>query len=97
MANHPNRSAAKRVKWERGHFGSMTAIMPDGAEWTFSRPGGGYVYCDFGSAKRSGTLGSQICYGGSTRGSTVHERDQEGFERAVKKWLADHRRHDDNL
>lgn len=93
MTNHPNRSASTRIKWRQEWTGSLTAIWPNGDEWTFSRPGGGYVYCDFGSAKRSGTLGRQICYGGGTMGGTVHETTDAGFIKAVKKWLADHRRH----
>lgn len=96
MTNHPNRASANRIKWRRENSGSMTAVWPDGAEWTFSRPGGGYVYCDFGNARRSGTLGQQICYGGGTRGSTISADTQEQFEAAVKKWLASYRRNDDN-
>lgn len=95
MTNHPNRAPAKRIKWRSGTTGALIATMPDGTEWVFSRPGGGYVYCDFGSARSSGTLGSQICYGGRTRGNTIHETDAADFERAVKKWMADYRRHSD--
>lgn len=82
-----------RMKWKRDEItGSLTAIWPNGEEWTFSRPGKGYVYCDMGRDDRNGTLGSQICYGGGFRGGTIHERGQESFEREVKKWLADYRK-----
>lgn len=96
MTNHPNRGARSRIRWVRETTGSLTAIWPEGSyhageEWTFSRPGRGYVYCDFGRAENSGTLGRQICYGGSTMGTTISE-DDAGFEKAVKKWLADYRR-----
>ncbi|MCC7251036.1 hypothetical protein [Hyphomicrobium sp.] len=94
MANHPNRSPANRIMWRRELSGSLTAVWPDGREWTFSRPGKGYVYCDFGNGRNSGTLGRQICYGGSTSGNTVHEMNGAAFEKAVKKWLADYRRTD---
>jgi hypothetical protein len=94
MTNHPNRASANRIKWRRENSGSLTAVWPNGDEWTFSRPGGGYVYCDFGSARRSGTLGRQICHGGGTRGSTISASDPVAFEKAIKKWLADYRRHD---
>ena len=97
MTNHPNRSKAKRITWRRENGGSLTALLPNGQEWTFSRPGGGYVYCDFGSARNHGTLGKQICYGGGLRGSTISERSDAAFERAVKKWLADYRRDDPNF
>lgn len=96
MTSHPNRSAARRIKWRQELSGSMTAIWPDGDEWTFSRPGKGYVYCDFGKSSRSGTLGRQICYGGSTMGNTIHETDSASFQKAVKRWLADYRRDEDS-
>lgn len=94
MTNHPNRSTATRIKWRTETSGSLTAIWPDGEEWTFSRPSGGYVYCDFGKASAHGTLGKQICYGGGLRGSTVEERDDAAFVKQVKKWLADYRRNE---
>lgn len=72
----------------------MIAAWASGDEWVFSRPSNGYVYCDFGDASRPGTLGKQICYGGGTRGNTVHETDDAAFEKAVKKWLADYRRNE---
>lgn len=90
MTNHPNRSAAKRMKWKH-EYGYLTAIWPDGREWTFSRPGRGYVYCDFGNPRRPGTLGTQICYGGGTRGNTIHNTT-DGWVDDCKKWLADYRR-----
>lgn len=80
-----------RTKWTRETTGSLTAILPDGREFCFSRPGGGYVYCDMGDPMMSGTLGKQICYGGDTMGNTVHESDDADFEREVKKWLRQYR------
>lgn len=97
MTNHPNRSRAKRVTWTRhkvGMYAALTATLPNGQEWTFSRPGGGYVYCDFGKSKWFGTLGKQVCYGGGLRGSTLSAGDDASFEKAVKRWLADYRRND---
>lgn len=92
MTNHPNRSTVKRIKWREEYSGALTAIWPNGDEWTFSRPGGGYVYCDFGRASQTGTLGKQLCYGGGLRGNTVYEKDDAAFERETKKWLATWRR-----
>lgn len=84
-----------RIKWKR-EYGYLTAIWPDGREWTFSRPGGGYVYCDFGDPRKTGTLGTQICYGGGTRGNTICVRgDGDEWVKECKKWLADYRRDDD--
>jgi hypothetical protein len=97
MTNHPNRGRAKRIAWRIESDRSMTALLPNGQEWTFSRPGGGYVYCDFGSSMKNGTLGTQICYGGGTRGSTISESDAASFQKAVKKWMADYRRDDTNF
>lgn len=94
MTNHPNRSASNLIKWRRTTRGSLIATWPNGDEWIFSRPGGGYVYCDLGSRHRSGTLGIQICRGGHTTGSTIYETDDAAFEKAVKKWLADYRRNE---
>jgi hypothetical protein len=94
MTSHPNRSKAKRIVWRRHSNGWLTAALPNGHEWTFSRPGGGYVYCDLGRHGANGTLGGQICYGGGLRGSTISVGSDDAFERAVKKWLADYRRHD---
>lgn len=79
---------ATRTKWTKTPLGSLIATTPDGREICFSRPGGGYVYCDMGRDDRSGTLGQQICYGGGTMGNTIHERDDTAFEREVKKWYA---------
>lgn len=80
------------MRWKREITGSLTAIWPNGDEWTFSRPGGGYVYCDMGKIQASGTRGSQICYGGRLRGNTISERNAEDFEREVKQWLAAYRK-----
>lgn len=85
---------AKRITWRREITGSLTAVLPNGEEWTFSRPGGGYVYCDFGKSKWTGTLGKQICHGGGLRGSTISASDDGAFEKAVKKWMALYRRDD---
>jgi hypothetical protein len=46
----------------------------------FAQSGGGYVYLD-----RNGKS-TQICYGGSFRGSTVHVRDRESLEREARRW-----------
>jgi hypothetical protein len=53
---------------------------------TFSRPGTGYVYIDFGG--RPGTLGLQICYGGHLLGNTITYRgdDEAGFEKLCRNW-----------
>lgn len=82
-----------RTKWTRSNFGPLTATLPNGEEWTFSRPGGGYVYCDFGRDGRNGTLGKQIYYGGDTRGNPISCDTQEEFETAVKRWYAVARRY----
>lgn len=97
MTNHPNRATANRIKWRKTGRGALIATLPNGDEWCFSRPGGGYVFCDMGRDDLGGTLGKQICYGGDLSGSTIHERDDEAFAKAVKKWLADYRRDDNNF
>lgn len=86
----------KQIKWRNEPSGSLTVIWPYGTshageEWTFSRPGGGYVYCDFGKSAWTGTLGKQICHGGGLMGTTILARDDDYFTRVVKKWLADYR------
>lgn len=45
---------------------------------------GGYVRLE--SENRSGTLGTQICEGGGTRGSTL-SANAETLEKVAKKWL----------
>lgn len=53
---------------------------------TFSRPGYNYIYIDLNGY--SGTLGYQICKGGSLYGDTVeyHGNDEKQFERICKRW-----------
>lgn len=52
---------------------------------TFSRPGGGYVYVDLND--QPGTLGCQICAGGSLSGSTITAGgDAAEFERVCRRW-----------
>lgn len=55
-------------------------------EITFSRPGAGYIYADLNG--EPGTLGRQICQGGSLMGSTVsyHGDDQAEFDRICRNW-----------
>jgi hypothetical protein len=95
--NRGDRDMAKRIKWTRGILrDTWIAHFPEGDEregeqWVFSRPSGGYVYCDMGRDDAPGTLGKQICYGGGLRGPTVYERDDDAFEKEVKKWLRQHR------
>jgi len=52
----------------------------------FSRPGGSYIYVDLNG--QPGTLGNQICNGGSTMGSTmVYSGDDESiFEKICRNW-----------
>lgn len=53
---------------------------------TFSIPGSGYIYVDANG--KEGTLGNQICQGGSLSGSTISYSggDQKEFERICKNW-----------
>lgn len=53
---------------------------------TFTRPGGGYIYADLNG--QPGTLGNQICRGGSTTGIPLSYRgDCEGeFEWICCNW-----------
>lgn len=78
------------IRWKKGHVGrymSLTAVLPNKEEWTFSRPGGGHIYCDKGQARNTGILGAQICYGGGFRGDTISASNDEEFEREVKAWM----------
>jgi hypothetical protein len=70
--------------WRRESSGSLTYIWPNGAEWTFSRPGKSYIYCDYGRDDRTGTLGNQITY---ANGQTCYADTQEEFEQTVKDWM----------
>lgn len=49
----------------------------------FSRPGKNYVYVNLNN--REGTLGNQICEGGSLMGSTIESTD-ESFESDCLNW-----------
>ena len=52
----------------------------------FSGNGTCYVWVDLNN--QSGTLGNQICYGGSMTGSTVTFRGtQENFDRICRGWF----------
>lgn len=53
---------------------------------TFSRPGESYIYVDFNG--EPGTLGEQICDGGSFRGPTISYLgdDQREFEAICRRW-----------
>lgn len=57
---------------------------------TFSRPGKSYIFADLNG--QSGTLGNQICRGGSTMGSTLSYDgdDQEQFEKICRNWYRSH-------
>lgn len=80
-----------RTRWTHDTAGFLTAHLPDGREMTFSRPGGGYVYCDMGDPRLTGTLGRQICVGGGLQGRTISEASVEGFVAACKRWLRQYR------
>lgn len=73
-----------KIYWRHENSGALTAVWPDNDEWTFSRPGKSYIYCDFGKATRSGTLGTQITY---SNGFTCYADTQEEFEKTVKEWM----------
>jgi len=47
--------------------------------------GGGYVFTDLFNG-RSGTLGKQICHGGSTLGETI-EADEHGLSAVARRWF----------
>lgn len=53
---------------------------------TFSRPGSSYIYADLNG--QPGTLGRQICDGGSTSGITLsYDGDDQGeFEAICRRW-----------
>lgn len=53
---------------------------------TFSRPGSGYIFADLNG--QPGTLGNQICSGGSTMGNTLSYSgdEQEEFETICRRW-----------
>jgi hypothetical protein len=57
-----------------------------GRTFTFSRPGGSYVFADLNG--QPGTLGRQICDGGATIGSTISYSgsDEATFERICRRW-----------
>lgn len=57
-----------------------------GRTLTFTRPGSSYIYVDLNG--HSGTLGVQICEGGSTTGWTLsyEGNDQKEFERICRRW-----------
>lgn len=57
-----------------------------GREITFSRPGDYYIYADLNG--QPGTLGKQICAGGSTMGNTLgYQGDcQKDFEKVCRNW-----------
>lgn len=52
----------------------------------FSRPGSSYLFVDLNG--QSGTLGKQICYGGSFMGDTLaySGEDEDRFKRICKNW-----------
>ena len=53
---------------------------------TFSRPGKSYIFVDLNG--QPGTLGCQICRGGSLMGSTISYNgdDQDEFEKVCRRW-----------
>lgn len=53
-----------------------------GKTLTFSRPGSYYLYVDING--HPGTLGMQLCTGGSLHGSTIGCRGE--WQRVCKKW-----------
>ena len=57
-----------------------------GQSITFSRPGRSYIYADLNG--QPGTLGSQICSGGSTMGGTLgyFGDDLAVFARICRRW-----------
>ena len=62
---------------------------------TFSRPGSNYIYADLNG--QPGTLGAQICRGGSTMGSTLgyDGDDQAQFEAICRRWYKAHLRREE--
>lgn len=61
---------------------------------TFSRPGSSSIYADLNG--QPGTLGKQICRGGSTTGSTLSYsgEDQAEFEAICRRWYRAYRKGD---
>lgn len=60
-----------------------------GSNFDFWAPdNGGYVRLEEGS--NHGTLGAQICYGGSFRGNTVRVNDEAEFKVACRTWYRQH-------
>lgn len=57
-----------------------------GQEITFSRPSNHYIFANLNG--KEGTLGAQICQGGSTGGSTIgYSGDDEAqFEAICRRW-----------
>lgn len=53
---------------------------------TFSRPGKSYIFADLNG--QAGTLGNQLCKGGSLAGSTLayDGSSQPEFERICRNW-----------
>lgn len=66
-----------------------------GKKVTFSRPGGGYVFADLNG--KGGTLGKQICKGGSLGGSTIYYKgdNQDAFNRICKNWFKQYLKNQD--
>ena len=59
---------------------------------TFSTPGTSYIYVDLN--EQSGTLGNQICEGGSTAGSTMTYcgTDDKVFSAICRNWFSQYLR-----
>lgn len=59
-----------------------------GKELIFSHPGKSYIYVDLNSGLELGTLGHQLCYGGSALGSTIsYDGDNiNEFKRICRNW-----------
>ena len=57
-----------------------------GCPIVFSRPGRGYIFVNLNGG--SGTLGTQICQGGTTMGSTISYDgcDPMRFEAICRRW-----------
>lgn len=63
-----------------------------GRELTFSRPGRSYIYVDLNG--NEGTMGTQICDGGCTAGSTISYSgdDEADFARICRAWYRSYTR-----
>jgi hypothetical protein len=61
-------------------------------ELTFSRPGGGYIFCDMGMPWLSGSLGLQLCKGGGPYGLCLSYQgdDEKVFQQICRKWWRDY-------